>query len=134
MSAFPRSVGPLAKISDQAQRTSLTLWNWSADKLSVSIEMPKSSKVDYVDTFSGFFEEGAQESTTETLFTEQRNDLGGTFITRADKLQNLTGSRTVLHGPLREPTLGQTVRSPSNEVSICSLTAVSNSPVLRAMP
>ena len=96
--------------------------------------MPKSSKVDSVDTFSGFFEEGVQESTTETLFTEQRNDLGGIFITRADKLQTLTGTRTVLPGPLRETTLGQIVRSPGNEVSICSVTAVSNSPVLRAMP
>ena len=92
MSAFPRSVGPLEKIFDQPQRTSLTLCNWSADKLSVSIEMPKSSKVDSVDTFSGFFEEGVQESTIETLFTEQRNDLGGIFITRAGKLQTLTGA------------------------------------------
>ena len=85
---------------------------------------------------SAFFceESGVQESTTLTLDKEHNKDLGGISITLVERLHTLTGTLTVVPGDFKETTLGHIVRSPYNEESICSVTAVSISPSLRTIP
>ena len=67
---------------------------------------------------------GVHESTTLTFDNEHNRGRGGISIVRADKLQTLTGILEVVPGVFKETTLGQIVKSPYNELSMCSVTAV----------
>lgn len=123
-SVLPKSVGPVDYMSDHLLRRILALPSSSDVRLSSSICTSIFSG-DFVDLSSCFCERaGVHESTTLTLVKEHHRDWGGISIVRADKLQTLTGILEVVPGVFKATTLGQIVKSPDNELSICSVIAV----------